>query len=254
MDIGHDAMKCPKCGYLGFEDVDRCRNCGYDFSLLPLFELPDIDDAPLITRASPPRKPLAVRRPTPEVPRLRSSHPRTPMLDLGPDRESLARSIARESSVGQPADGHGVQSAVESSAEPAGVAARASAAAIDLAILAAIDVAVIYLTMQVCGVTVGDFRVLPKGPLFAFLAAQNLGYLVGFTVGGQTLGKMAAGIKVVSTSGNAALDLGHSMVRALVWIVLAVPVGLGFATALFGPDRRGLHDRCAGTKVVRAST
>src|SRR5215210_7743907 len=26
-------MKCPKCGYLGFDAVDRCRNCGYDFSL-----------------------------------------------------------------------------------------------------------------------------------------------------------------------------------------------------------------------------
>ena len=28
-------MKCPKCGYLGFDDVDRCRNCGYDFALVP---------------------------------------------------------------------------------------------------------------------------------------------------------------------------------------------------------------------------
>lgn len=27
-------MKCPKCDYLGFETGDRCRNCGYDFSLL----------------------------------------------------------------------------------------------------------------------------------------------------------------------------------------------------------------------------
>ena len=27
------SMKCPKCGYLGFEHVERCRNCGYDFSL-----------------------------------------------------------------------------------------------------------------------------------------------------------------------------------------------------------------------------
>src|SRR5262245_29524070 len=26
-------MKCPKCGYLGFETSDRCRHCGYDFSL-----------------------------------------------------------------------------------------------------------------------------------------------------------------------------------------------------------------------------
>ena len=26
-------MKCPTCEYLGFETGDRCRNCGYDFSL-----------------------------------------------------------------------------------------------------------------------------------------------------------------------------------------------------------------------------
>jgi uncharacterized RDD family membrane protein YckC len=28
-------MKCPKCGYVGFESGDRCRHCGYDFSLSP---------------------------------------------------------------------------------------------------------------------------------------------------------------------------------------------------------------------------
>jgi uncharacterized RDD family membrane protein YckC len=38
-------MKCPKCGYLGFETSERCRNCGYDFSLAveisgPADELP----------------------------------------------------------------------------------------------------------------------------------------------------------------------------------------------------------------------
>src|SRR5262245_15778812 len=26
-------MKCPKCGYVGFEPTDRCRHCGYDFAL-----------------------------------------------------------------------------------------------------------------------------------------------------------------------------------------------------------------------------
>ncbi len=35
-------MKCPKCGYLGFERVDRCRNCGYEFSLTSTITLPDI--------------------------------------------------------------------------------------------------------------------------------------------------------------------------------------------------------------------
>ena len=27
------AMKCPKCQYISFDSPDRCRNCGYDFSL-----------------------------------------------------------------------------------------------------------------------------------------------------------------------------------------------------------------------------
>jgi uncharacterized protein (DUF983 family) len=35
-------MKCPKCGYLGFEQVDRCRNCGYDFSLAPATPGPEL--------------------------------------------------------------------------------------------------------------------------------------------------------------------------------------------------------------------
>ena len=45
--------------------------------------------------------------------------------------------------------------------------------------------------------TIEDLGILPKGPLIAFLLVQNGGYLVAFTAGGQTLGKMAAGIRVV---------------------------------------------------------
>ena len=35
-------MKCPKCGYLGFETTDRCRNCQYDFSLAPFSSDPEL--------------------------------------------------------------------------------------------------------------------------------------------------------------------------------------------------------------------
>lgn len=35
-------MKCPKCGYLGFETTDRCRNCQYDFSLSPSAGEPEL--------------------------------------------------------------------------------------------------------------------------------------------------------------------------------------------------------------------
>ena len=137
--------------------------------------------------------------------------------------------------------------------EPASMLSRFLAAAFDLSILAVIDLVVIYFTMQICGLTMADLSVLPKGPLLAFLLVQNGGYLVAFTVGGQTLGKMAAGIKVVPSESDATLDIGHSILRTAVWAVLAIPAGLGFLTAFFSQDRRGLHDRCAGTRVVRAT-
>ena len=287
-------MKCPKCGYLGFGQTERCRNCGYDFLLaqavsgpdlalrkeqdslrpledltlagarpaerdarlpkqrireeLPLFGQVPVDDRPLITKASPPRPPLAVRRATPEVPRLRANQPRPAMLDLTPPEPDGA-APAIEPSHSAPDVGPSVGDA--SDAPPAGLFPRLTALAIDLMILAAIDVSVVYFTVQICGLGLRDLMVLPKTPLIAFLLMQNGGYLVAFTAGGQTLGKMAAGIRVVTMHPDATLDLGRSLLRTLVWAALAVPAGLGFLTAPFSPDRRGLHDRCAGTKVVR---
>ena len=46
---------------------------------------------------------------------------------------------------------------------------------------------------RLCYLTIDDLGMLPKGPLIAFLLVQNGGYLVAFTAGGQTLGKMVGG-------------------------------------------------------------
>lgn len=297
-------MKCPKCGYLGFEHVDRCRNCGYDFALaspsesdalelplrdreqtrqssedlafldvsmapepsaavpilptslthapdaaflsetsgeLPLFGEPLPDDVPLITRPSPPRPPLAVRRSTPDLPRLRTVQPRMESLDLG--LEAPPPSSSR-----QP----GMPPAIESETadEDAPIAARFAAVVTDLLILVVVDVVVVYFTMQICGIGLSDLRILPRAPLFAFLLVQNGGYLVAFTAGGQTLGKMVAGIKVVAAEPPVTLDFGRAFVRELIWLLLAAPAGLGLLT-VFSRDRRGIHDRFAGTRVVR---
>ena len=128
--------------------------------------------------------------------------------------------------------------------------ARLLAVVIDVLILSMIDAVVVYFTMQICGITVWELSLLPKGPLVAFLFVQNGGYLVAFTAGGQTLGKMVAGIRVVPAASDVSLDLGRAFLRTVMWLVLAVPVGLGFLTALFTSDHRGLHDRFAGTRVV----
>jgi uncharacterized RDD family membrane protein YckC len=288
-------MKCPKCGYLGFEQVDRCRNCGYEFRLaetaptpeltlhdreapagnpledlsflkepetglvgssspgdLPLFGESIPEDEPLITKASPPRPPLSVRRATAEVPRP-LAEPRSPMLDLAFDPEPVTPTPSRARPPA-PASDPSRHEAPTQADETAGLGARLVAVAIDVAILVIVDAFVVYFTMQICGVTWLDFGILPKAPLLAFLLVQNGGYLAAFTAGGQTLGKMAMGIRVVAADETESLDMGRAILRTLLWLVLAVPAGLGFLTALLSRDRRGLHDRVAGTRVVRASS
>jgi uncharacterized RDD family membrane protein YckC len=56
---------------------------------------------------------------------------------------------------------------------------------------------------------------------------------------------------VISTGASEQIDVSHSLLRTVVWLLLAVPAGLGFLTALFSPERRGLHDRFAGTRVIK---
>jgi uncharacterized RDD family membrane protein YckC len=217
---------------------------------LPLFGPPIPDDEPLITKPSPPRPPLAVRRATPDVSKLRAEPARATSLDLSLDLEDAPQAIFRPSAR---AGTHDPAWTSDDEAADAGVGSRLVAVVLDLLILAAVDAAVVYFTMQICGITVDDLGILPKGPLVAFLFVQNGGYLVAFTAGGQTLGKMAAGIRVVPAGSAASVDLGRAFLRTLMWLLLAVPAGLGFLTALFSRDRRGLHDRFAGTRVVRAS-
>jgi uncharacterized RDD family membrane protein YckC len=306
-------MKCPKCGYLGFEDVERCRNCGYEFALihtpqpealpelplrpkggealpsadldlttdppvgsvpqapwqlspdierpitttpagtsqteLPLFRPSHADDTPLITKPSPPRPPLSVRRATADAPRVRPEPRRAPLFDLPNGSAEAAASAADALTERLRRD-----EALPSNDEPrtAGLGARLGAAFLDVTILTVVDVVVVYFTLQICGLTPDELAVLPKAPLLAFLLVQNGGYLVAFTLGGQTIGKIAAGIRVVSSEPDAPLDLGRAVLRTMVWVALALPAGLGFLTAVFSPDHRGLHDRFAGTRVVRA--
>jgi len=270
-------MKCPKCSYLGFDDLDRCRNCGYEFSLaeaagpdlsfrsdpgpgeplpaLPLFARGVDDDTPLIIRPSPPRAPLSVRRSTPDVPRLRTTPRPTATLDLDLDGDDLdddddASPPIRRHAPSERAPSSGT---VERVGEDAGVSLRLLAVLVDSAILLTIDAAVIYFTMQICSVSASELSLLPKVPLTVFLLVQNIGYLLAFTAGGQTLGKMAAGLKIVRVQSGASLDMGCAVRRTVAWLVLVIPAGLGLLSACFTRDHRGLHDRFAGTRVVRAS-
>ena len=296
-------MKCPKCSYLGFETGDRCKNCGYDFSLmvrpaapvpdvvdtstdstsaarmwlddadersagppratepkaerpLPLFMPPgeDDDDEPLIKLPVAPRPPLAVRK-TPESPRVRAMSrpaPRAeaaePVLQFADDMGPLADFTLREEPR-QPAPVVPHVQPGRTRATPSGAGARLGAAFIDHAILLAIDAAVIYFTLRMAALPPSDWHLLPVVPLLAFLGLVKFAYFCAFTaVGGQTIGKMALGIRVV-TDENAPVD-GACALRRTIAGVAALLFGLGFIPVLFGAERRAFHDRVAHTRVI----
>jgi uncharacterized RDD family membrane protein YckC len=299
-------MKCPKCGYLGFETGDRCRNCGYDFSLSadrsepgelpmrseaeplgpladlklgegeaparparPSLESLDLDrilgappgpttDLPLFTDGAPeehvlvtpsaPRTPLAVRRSTPETPKVR---PRPParVETLALDLESPPRAVSPyEIALAARRQAAPASEATRDVPVRAGALRRLSAAIIDLTILGIIHAVVIYFTLRLTQIPPSHLGALPWVPLGAFLLLLAAGYFVVFTaVGGQTIGKMAAGTRVVAQGGP--VDVPRAVLRFAGATITLLTCGIGYAPALFGA-RRALHDRLSGTDVI----
>jgi uncharacterized RDD family membrane protein YckC len=297
-------MRCPKCQYISFESGERCRNCGYEFSLaieeppvdvviardepgpgrmrdgsltaldtpltpspdapelaafdsdatlgrrlptasdLPLFTERVADDqAPLVTPPAVPRAPLAVRRANPAGRhRPRPVGPEELSLDLGSDADASSDGASRAADE-------------DAGATVASLPRRVVAGLIDVAILGVIAAVVVSLTLRLCELTTDQWRVLPLPPLIAFLLLLCGGYFVLFTAaGGQTIGKMAARIRVVPMGEADRLRVSFRMalIRSLACLGSVAAVGAGFLPALFSTDRRTFHDRVSDTRVVPA--
>ncbi|MCC7242750.1 MAG: RDD family protein [Acidobacteria bacterium] len=308
-------MKCPKCGYLGFEATDRCRNCGYDFSLtvpassgeLPLHASgadpspvdlslhdPLFDDGPMAPSAPrlaldeapaeshgtttpapaqdqrdggaqefftaeaaeelplfaprPAGPPLAVRRPGTEVPRARRTTTAKPPRFDPPSLPLLVDVPAPNPRAKPSQDG---RAALQAPARPM---ARLAAGLVDVALLASIDLIVVSLTARIAGLalTREDLLVIPPLPMAAFFLVLAFLYLVGFTVGGgQTVGQMALGVKVVGDDQHG-VDLTGAVVHSLGTLISVCTLGALFVPVFFTADCRAVYDRLAGTRVVAA--
>ncbi|MBI2222995.1 MAG: RDD family protein [Acidobacteria bacterium] len=97
----------------------------------------------------------------------------------------------------------------------------------------------------------GGMQALPIVPLVTFLLLLDAGYTITFTAAvGQTIGKMATGIKVVDNDSDSQPPFGFAVLRTAAYAASLLPAGLGFLPALLGKDRRALHDRLAETRVI----
>lgn len=102
-------------------------------------------------------------------------------------------------------------------------------------------------------ILLGAFAKLQAPPpvLWAHLILILLAYFVWFWChGGQTLAMKTWRIRL-QTAAGAPLTPGRALLRfALCWPSLAL-AGLGIAWALIDRDRQFLHDRLAGTRLIR---
>ena len=72
------------------------------------------------------------------------------------------------------------------------------------------------------------------------------------SIRGQSLGKMAIGIKIVKTDGSS-VGFGGAFIREIIGkLVSTLIFFLGYIWNLFDGKRQGWHDKIAGTYVVKA--
>lgn len=91
----------------------------------------------------------------------------------------------------------------------------------------------------------GGARTIATVPLLAAI------YFVGFWGStGRTFGMLVLGIRVTTIEGRS-VGYAHALIRYLGLLVALVVLLLGVLLILIDPRRQGLHDKIAGTIVVR---
>jgi len=79
----------------------------------------------------------------------------------------------------------------------------------------------------------------------------SVAYWVGFWIWrGQTLGKMALGIKVIRTD-SSPVKWQCALYRFLGYIVSVITLFIGFIWVAFDGRKQGIHDKIADTYVVK---
>lgn len=161
----------------------------------------------------------------------------------------------------QPGYAHRIQGGVQvtnsSSAQVryAGFWIRALALFIDGLIISVLTAPVfLVLSFSSGGFEKIDPHNLPLGMLglgYVFMLGLNLAYYVWFvTEKGGTPGKLALGLRVITTDGHN-LTFSRSTARYFGVMLSAVTLYIGFIIAAFDSQKKALHDHICGTLVIR---
>jgi uncharacterized RDD family membrane protein YckC len=80
----------------------------------------------------------------------------------------------------------------------------------------------------------------------------SLGIFVAWALAGTSPGKKALGLEIRNQEGESRLGFLRAAIRVAGYLLCCLTLGIGFLMIAFSKERRGLHDRIAGTWVERA--
>jgi len=250
-------MKCPKCGFLTFDNLDSCKRCGADWT-------PERARLSGLSQARGRKKPDST---PPEETSLESSHPEstsaaepvpTPVLPtvrppgvlgvrlrIDEEFDRLYTNLkGEEQKVGEVRWG--------------GFFRRCCAFAIDVTVLSLFSLFLLYVVYV--GYSVGltaHHQTITFDRFISFLQLFILSWFLlvsGYFVllhgmAGTTVGKWVFGLRVVGAN-KAPVSYRQAMVRWFGYVAFGF-FGIGFLWILLSREKRAWHDLLARTWVVR---
>lgn len=200
---------------------------------------------PIPSRPAPPPAPMAAPRPAPmppPAPAPMSSRP-APMPPAPMPAPAPPAYFGDEA----PIEG-----------EPAGFWIRFLAYVIDSVIISVlmgiIWAPTMFLTMRSAMSEGGPGPLAAILPFLSFLLtmAASLGYILWFWANkGATPGKKMLGLRIVREDGEEPLGWGTAFMRLVGYMVSGFILYIGFLMIAFSPDKMGLHDKIAKTRVLK---
>ena len=258
-------MKCPKCGFLSSNDLERCKRCGADWA----GERAQIEtqiDARIRERAKREAEALAAEFAAVEEKETKS--------ETGSLADEAAESPAEETGAGSKPTGQAFSldeefdrlyeslRARELGGGPprwGGFFRRITAFSIDLIVLSVLSRLLFYLMST--GFQVGLSAHGPTVTVDHFLSLIHIfilawvGLVAGYFVmlpamSGMTVGKWVMGLRIVAAD-LAPISYPQAMLRWLGY-ALSAPLALGFVWIVVNKEKRAWHDFLSRTWVVRA--
>jgi uncharacterized RDD family membrane protein YckC len=225
-------MRCPACGFVSFDSFSTCKQCGK--------ELP---------RQGKPGGIIAPARPESGLPS--SAEEAAARGLLLQDAEEVAGAALPDVAVE-------VVPAEPTSMRTAGFWLRSVAFLVDagmVALLATGGAILVDLAVQIGGLISSApeaglewLDTTATSLLVVLIVLCYFTLFVGFR--GQTPGKMLLGLKVIRATGEE-VRYGRALVRWVGQCLGLLPLGLGFLMIAFSRQKQALHDKLAGTYVIR---